>query len=92
MQWVSVRANRPTGVVSHSRRHLQNVVYFICSLEENEFTFQFTQLRHAFYYTMKIFWSVILGLGENSGRLKIEICQGLIYLHSIQDFKTPLLC
>jgi len=70
----------------------QNVVYIICSLEENEFTLQFTQLHHAFYYTMEIFWPVTLGLRENSGLLKTEICQVLIYLHSIQDFKTPLLC
>jgi len=42
---------------------LQNVVYFICHLEENEFTLPFTQLHHAFCYTMKIFWPVILGLG-----------------------------
>jgi hypothetical protein len=71
---------------------LQNVVYIVCSLEENEFTLQFIQLHDAFHYTMKIFWPVMLGLGTNSGRLKIEICQGLVYLHSIQDFKTPLLC
>jgi len=96
MWWVCVRTNRTTGVVvwchTHEDSDLQNVVYFICSLEENEFTWQFTQLHHAFCYSMKIFWPIMLGLGENSGRLKVEISQGLIYLHSIQDFKTPLLC
>lgn len=75
---------------THEDSDLQNVVCFICSLEENEFTWQFTQIHHAFYYTMKIFWPITLGLGENSGQLKVEISQSLIYLHSIQDFKTQL--
>jgi hypothetical protein len=55
MWWVCVRANRPTDVLSHSRkRSSQHAVYFICSLKENQFMLQCTQLYRAFHYTVKM--------------------------------------